>query len=254
MSLKTTKEELLRWSRRLKKEPSIIQSWLDNFQPNELKFVKRLLDHIRFIDKNELDVICKRLYTIILENIPASLEDIVFVSLGGQAKSDKLIAYYFRLNNELPEEMFVDIKDANLSEFRNKHIIYLDDVSGSGKQFSEDWNMFYNSLENDFISSNVFYFAPIFITEQAKDKISKDTKLKIIHIDEFLLTDMNNALKLDSGIFSQTELPEVIKIFTNSGETLYPKAPIGYGNNSLLISFFSNTPNNTLPIIWAKTK
>ena len=140
---------LERWSRLLSKSPKEIQRWLDNFQPEEQYFAKKMLDRIRYIHNEELGKICKELYTKLLEVLPRSRDDFLFVSLGGEAKSNKLISYHFRTNNGLPEEIFINPLDSKLKEIRKKIIIYLDDVAGTGRQLYEDWNNFKERLDPD---------------------------------------------------------------------------------------------------------
>ena len=244
---------LERWGRLLKKSPEEIQRWLDNFQPEEQYYLSKLLDKIRYIDTKELEKICKELYTKILEELPKSCEDFIFVSLGGEAKSDKLIAYHFRINNGIPEEKFIHPLDPQLKEIRKTNIIYLDDVAGTGNQLSEDWKNFKENFNSDFLDNNNFIFAPIFITEKAKDKIEKETEFKIINIENHLLTNQDCVIDIASGIFTEDELDKVIGIFKKYGDILYPKGPLGYGETALLIAFSYNTPNNTLPIIWQES-
>ena len=240
---------LERWSRRLSKNASDIQKWLDNFKIEEQPYAERVLEHFRFIDKEELKAICMKLNVAILKSF--NLSDIVFVSIGGEAKSDKVIAYFFRMYNNHPEELFVNRWNPVLSELRNKVIIYLDDVSSSGKQLCDDWKIFQNSISQDFIETNTFIFAPLFITEKAKDKIEKDTKFQIIFLEKNLLTNKNNILSEESDVFTENERPIAKRIFQKYGKKLYPKGPLGYGDSGLLLAFDYNTPNNTLPIVWA---
>lgn len=42
------------------------------------------------------------------------------------------------------------------------------------------------------------------------------------------------------------------KVAMSYGELLWPGFPGGWGNNQLLLGFQHNTPDNTLPIMWAE--
>ena len=244
-------QELSRLSSRLNIEKGVIFKWLVNFQSDEYNYALKLLENLKIVNKEELKKICEKLYKKILEKY--NLLDLIFVSIGGEAKSDKYISYHFRLYNEIPEEQFINQWEPKLKKLNDKTIIYLDDISSTGKQLCDDWTNFSEKLKNEFIISNTFIFAPLFLTEKAKQKIEEETKFQVIFLDGNLLTEKNNVLSEEAKIFKGEELKKATDIFSKYGKKLYPKGPLGYGNSALLLVFPYNTPNNTLPVIWGKS-
>ncbi len=244
-------QELSRLSRRLNKEKEKIVKWLDYFQLDEYNYALKLLDKLKVVNDEELKEICKKLYKKILEKF--NLQDLIFISIGGEAESNHYISYHFKLYNDISEEQFINKWEPKFKELNGKIIIYLDDISSTGKQLCNNWTNLSKRLKNEFISSNTFIFAPLFLTEKAKQKIEEETKFQVIFLDENLLMEKNNVLSEEAKIFKGKELRKATEIFTKYGRKLYPKGPLGYGNSALLIVFPYNTPNNTLPVIWGES-
>ena len=244
-----------------------LNKWLNNFLESEQEFALRLMENFRFIDTDELKSICIDLYIKLIEAISyldAQIrvpEDLVFINFGEEAKSKNMISYYFRLATNLPEKNFMNLFDPSIDTIpENKAIIIIDDILGSGKQFLEYWKSFNENIKilweegsNDFFNSNKFIYLPLFITEQGKDNIKDIPNFAIINLPHNLLINKNMPLSNECDIFDIDEIELVRKIFLKYGKKLYSKAPLGYGNMGLLIAFFYNTPNNTLPIIWQKS-
>ena len=244
-------QELSRLSNRLKIDKDDISMWLDNFQINEQKYALKLLEHLKIVSAEDLKNICEKLYKKILEKF--NLQDLVFVSIGGEAKSDKYISYHFRLYNEILEEQFINQFEPKLKELNDKTIIYLDDISSTGGQLCDNWIDFSKRLKNEFIISNTFVFVPLFLTKKAKQRIEEETGFQVIFLYENLLTEKNNVLSEEAKIFRGEELKKATEIFSKYGRKLYPKEPLGFGNSALLLVFPYNTPNNTLPVIWGQS-
>ena len=243
--------ELLRLSRRLNKGKEKLVEWLDNFRIDEQRYALKLLEHIKIVSDEDLEEICQNLYKKILEEY--KLRDLIFVGIGGEAKSDKYISYHFRLFNEIPEVQFVNQLDPKLNKISGKVIVYIDDISSTGNQLSDDWKRFKRQLNNDFFEKNSFIFAPLFLTLDAKKLIKEEIKCDLIFLKENLLTEKNNVLSKEANIFEKAELGIAKEIFSKYGKKIYRKGFLGYGNSGLLLVFPYNTPNNTLPVIWGKS-
>ena len=255
----------------IKKIPSLnkdrIKKWLNNFLEKEQEFALKLLENFKFIGAEELKESCLELYITLISSITHHdlhikiPEDLIFVNFGEQAKSSEMISYYFRLATNLPEKCFQNLYNPKIETIpKNKAIIYVDDISGSGNQFLDYWKDFKEKMKirwkddfNDFLESNVLIYLPLFITESGKIIIENNSNFKVIYLPHHLLTNKHVPLSNECDIFTRTEIEQAREIFLKYGKKLYPKAPLGYGDTGLLITFFYNTPNNTLPIIWQKS-
>lgn len=261
-------ERILRITTQLPRTKEEIMRWLNNFLLSEQEFALRLLEHFRYIKRDDLIDICNKIYTNLIEKVseldikPKIPEDLFFINFGKEAKSDKLMSYHFRqaLGTQLSDTNFVNLFEPEIDPPKNKVLIYIDDLSGTGHQFLSDWEKFNENLKKkwhdkhtSFTKFNKFVFLPIFITKIAKNEIEQLPYFIIVYLSHHLLTEKHMALKPESKIFNEKEMKIATEIFYNYGKQLYPKGPLGYGNLGLLISFFYNTPNNTLPIIWQKS-
>jgi len=127
-------------------------------------------------------------------------------------------------------------------------LVFIDDMIGSGHQamtFARE------HLQN--IKIDKYYVALLAFREgYEKLKQSKYFKNVIVH---GLLSDENRAFSPNSRIFPDIETRERIKILCEKyGGLIFPKHPLGFDNSQALIVFSHNTPNNTLPIIWASER
>lgn len=69
------------------------------------------------------------------------------------------------------------------------------------------------------------------------------------------LSEEYKAFSPNSQIFPNQETRERLKEMCEKyGRQLYPEHPLGYDNSQALIVLPHNTPNNTLPVIWAGDK
>ncbi len=243
-----------------------VKKWLNNFKMSEQEFALRLLEHFRYIDKNDLRSMCKELYVNLLEEIIIKWNDknlkpneIIFISIGGVAKSGEMLRYHFRLANTIPLNQFIDLFDPNINSPVNKYIVYIDDLSGSGKQFLTDIEAFKKKIKKrfqkhykSFFTLNKFIFLPLFITKDALQLIEQEPLFNCVYLPNHLLVEKDIALSLEAGIFRENEIEQAKKLFKDYGEQLYRIGPLGFGGTGLLIAFSYNTPNNTLPVIWQK--
>jgi len=259
-------DRIERIEKNLSKNVYEIINWLNNFLRGETDFALRLLENFRYIDKKHFYEICSNVYQNLLEKISTFssntkiLNGLLFFNFGEEAKSNKLVSYHFRLANKIPEQFFINIFDPLLDFVKNKVLIYIDDISVSGNQILEDWEIFIERIKlkwpqnyNIFLNSNKFIFLPIFISKRAKKRIEEKTIFHVVNLPSNIITKTFMTFKRESKIFQKAEINKAIEIFCKYGKDLYPKGPLGYRNFGLLMSFFFNTPNNTLPVIWQKS-
>jgi len=221
-------------SNKLNKSYEKIEKWLNNFEEEEKKFAIKLLENFRYIDTDELNEICSRLYTKLLEQVGKKLKDIQFIAFDEFSKSSHMIAYNFALAQSLPQENFITVYNIDFSFPTNKVIVYIDDVIGSGRQFLENWNKFKNEMTSinkakfeKFLSSNEFINLPLFTTLEGKDNVEYNSVFKVIYLEHNLLKKNHMALELESGIFTKEQIPKVREILEKYGKNLYPKGPLG---------------------------
>jgi hypothetical protein len=73
------------------------------------------------------------------KGISLSLKNTMYASIGGGAKSGAMIAYNFRLINELASANFLDAENIRyLEEGKVENLVLVDDFIGTGDQASQE--------------------------------------------------------------------------------------------------------------------
>ena len=140
------------WGRNTLNRESIGR-WLDNFKGfafdigYERKLALILAMHIVYYNENDICYLVKIAYRKLLHeimekqggNIDSAAESIAFYPLGSVSESGPFLSYYFRKENNLSIDFFVNSIDSVLNIPHVKNIVLLDDVSISGGQAS--WYM-----------------------------------------------------------------------------------------------------------------
>lgn len=265
-----------------KKERIIALFWLSNFMyfgSKEVRALLRSLYHDAFVSK---------LACLADENLPSSssvedrrqfvmreLERTRFVSLGNPSESGALLLYFFRQENMLPKDMFLNasdvfslgrpksaipffIKDRSKISIANENIdnyVFLDDLCGSGDQllgYSK------STIENIKVlrpNSRAYFFSLFGSKEglaRARNLSRFDACEAIFELDETykMLGDGSRYLRNLSPVIERDEAISVVKGY---GRLLSKDFATGYKDGQLLVGFSHNVPDNCPAIIWFDT-
>ena len=267
-----------------------IMEWLDNFDDdNEKYYALYMLSRLMYFSSSSIRNLLKALYRDlyrypIIEQIrkdnnntldpniiePSFAKELMatrFLGVGNPSESGVHLLYYFRQENKIPKNLFINTDDiVEYDENGNcklrdaykdvKHYVFIDDLCGSGDQATSN-------------TSNVKRCV------QHLRNIVKDAK-----ISYFMIFGMSKGIQVirNSGLYNQTnavvELDESYRCFSEQSRFFdddkykraeaksiaykhgyklmggYPQLSLGFGDCQLLLSMRHNTPDNTLPIIW----
>jgi hypothetical protein len=190
-----------------------------------------------------------------------------FLGVGNPSESGVHLLYYFRQENRLTKELFLDsaaVFESTLGEdgkieraLAHPHVeryIFVDDVCGSGDtaaKYSEGIVTELLALKPD---AKLHYMA-MFATRKGMENV-RTTKFGGGSAAVFELDDSYSCLSPGARILLDApphiDAATLEKVAISYGELLWPGCPGGWGNNQLLLGFQHNTPDNTLPIIWAE--
>ncbi|MFH7000958.1 phosphoribosyltransferase-like protein [Flavobacterium bizetiae] len=240
--------------------PNKVIRWLENFDKEEVGLALDLLSVFEYIPFNEFMFRLNDLLYEIFRYIPKG-EKIVIFPYGKVGKSGTLVTYPLKNTNAFKnrEEYILLTHDyeniINPSSFN--HIIFLDDFIGSGKTFCKEFSRpdYIQKWINDNNIENIHILTSVIMAEGKKYISDRFPNINIVaeernKIFHKVLSPLN-ALKKRQALES---------LALKHGETIsvlnYPPyiAPLGYDKSESLISYFHCTPNNTLSIIWAKSK
>lgn len=203
-----------------------------------------------------------------LKEIQASVEKVAsatrFLGMGNPSESGQHLLYYLRQVTGLPRERFISAQDVLINGCELSvnvrdvtHLVFIDDVLGSGDQAVEYSNSFVKKVKEiaarEGREIHIWYFV-IFARAEglARLRATEFDMVEAVHE----IQDSEVSFSENSRVYTDC-LPGVsrehgLKLARTYGEKLAPGHGLGYKNGQLLLGFRHNIPDNTLPIIWAK--
>jgi hypothetical protein len=183
-----------------------------------------------------------------------------FLGVGNPSESGVHLLYYFRQENSITRENFINMHEIfnihndklEIIDKDIKRYIFIDDFCGGGTQAKTYLGKWIEKIKNLNSNTKICYYM-LFGVESGIKYIEENLRLDEVRA-VFTLDDTFKCFSEKSRYFRTKEKEEkklCEKISENYGKNLFPDAPLGYGGEQLLLSFFHNTPNNTLPIFWS---
>jgi len=228
-----------------------IKRWLDQFEKTEQPLIIKLLEKFKYYSSKKVNVLLKKLWTMILNDLKTSIDNVWFVPVGYVAKSGSAIAYFLKKVNNLNIDKFISINEINSIKVGSETtIVFLDDYIGSGNQASMFWSSKIKEKYIDKSCNSLFYGVLVGLNEGIQ-KIEANTNFKVHAVDVFSERDLpfSEESKILKDVKEKEEIKKIIKKY---GEKFFPEYPFGYNSLSTLIGFFYSTPNSTFPIFWSK--
>lgn len=257
-----------------------------------LRLVEVTLLHY-YISSERCQARCKLLYRRLRQQLDShntkypddriSLSDVLFLPIGKPSKSGQLVQYWFRAISDIPASLFeergalprsprprestADRQDTRIG--RAKLLVFFDDFFGTGETVSGEAIRICEELRaRAILEKKYIAFYALAGTQQAINLLT-ETFGKAPYVPHDHLFDVavaGKALTLKDLINDHTSdfrhlCPADTKMvleLCNNNKTLFRDSmgeprPFGYGNVGSLIVFEHNTPNNTLPILWAES-
>lgn len=190
-----------------------------------------------------------------------------FLGVGNPSESGVHLLYYFRQENSLPKSLFLDsaaVFTSTLGEddkinraLANPDIeryLFVDDICGSGDTAAKYSDGIVTELLALKPDAKLHYLA-MFATHQGIEKV-RSTKFGANSAAVFELDASYSCLSDRARILldapAHIDAATLESVAMSYGALLRPGFPGGWGNNQLLLGFQHNTPDNTLPIMWAE--
>ncbi len=262
-----------------------IEEWLTNYNTDIDKIhAKFLLSKFTYFGHKEVYEMLKSLYRdkikyplvreirkankdttnlqFINNEFKEKLNKVRFLGIGNPSESGIHLLYFFRQINKLSKNLFINGHEF-LTDRESLHdideIIFIDDLCGSGSQASRYSKSIVCKLKEIKPNLKISYYVLIATKLGIGNIIDKDlgfdnvsavftldNSFKCFHNDSRYYKNCNNEITAKKGI-SLCEKYSASMTYSNIKE---PIIPTGYGDSQMLLSFFHNTPNNTLPIFW----
>ena len=203
-----------------------------------------------------------------------------FLGVGNPSESGAHLLYFFRQENKLSKKLFIytdEVIDRNGTtehlHFPNvKHYVFIDDFCGSGSQATTDTNIKrcvsnLKRLSADIKISYLMLFATTNGIETVRNSGLYDYVEAVIELDNTYkcFDEKSRLFPIKDGFLFEKDFTREFcfrlgrPLIQSILEKEIPKdkleeysdyAALGWGDCQLLLGFYHNTPDNTLPIIW----
>ncbi|TCI93607.1 phosphoribosyltransferase-like protein [Tenacibaculum sp. M341] len=250
--------------KRLKNSVTQIEvvNWLKNFKDHDVDKALLILEKLEFITENEIIELYDSKLKRILEN---NQDNIIIHAVCDYGKSSTLMVYYLKKTPTYNKFEYRIVFYYHYSNFKHKiknissktSIVFLDDFSGSGKQFVNYYKTYVKPQIKNVKKINQLTFLTLFYLKRAKSYIQRfcseiemvgEVRNPAFHSKGSVFGYRKSMLPLRK--FSYEYGKELFSIY-NKKEKTNEVYPLGYKNSQALIVFAYNPPNNTLPIIWS---
>ncbi len=232
-----------------------VLKWLMQFDNDDIDLAVRIVKNLNVIGFDDLNTSLSIAYSkleraAIDRKSPISRKNTLFAGIGDGGKSGAMMGYNFRVINEIPEENF--LTDESLQYLEQgcvENIVLIDDVIGTGDQATKEIKRLTEKI-TPFGVKNIFMLTAVGMGAGIK-KIVNDTKAHVFSAFEY--SDLDTAKNLDSQFYegisheARKKMQARLEYYGN----IASEWPLGYGGIGAFISFYYNTPNISLPLIWS---
>lgn len=240
-----------------------IINWLFNFKSTEIHKALTVLEHTEYITESEIIDIYETGLSAILSQKPSV--KVIIHPVSDYGKSGTLMSYYLKKTPSYSKNKDRITFFSHYDNFKyklkgnnsSKIIIFIDDFSGSGKQFNNYYKTFVKPQIQSATGIESLFFLTLFYQPKAKSTIqSANPEINIVGNVKYPIFLTNRS------VFGSRDSMLPIRNFCYFyGEHLFSvydkkrkmniEYPLGFDNSQALIIFAYNPPNNTLPIIWS---
>ena len=279
------------WERRITE--ASLNRWLENFcgrslsEEDERLSALFLLSQFMYFGNREMRELLKALYRdlyrypiisgirkdnanttdmpLLSKKFDDELKKTKFLGVGNPSESGTHLLYYFRQENSLPKTLFIHTHHifkryggtkVSLRFPEIKRYIFIDDLCGSGTQaieYSQDIIEDLKKIDRDVHVAYYVLFAVKKGLEEVRAKTQFDSVEAIYELDE-TYECFNENSRYFVNPPKPVDIYPVKNMCNKYGELLWKNCPLGYKNGQLLLGFYHNIPDNTLPIIWSDSQ
>ena len=258
-------------------------------ESTERDYALLLLSHVMYFAERELRELLRALYrdhyryrliqeirrrngrnaplSVIYEEYDVELKRTRFLPLGNPSESSAHLLYWFRQENELPKDLFAhpaQLVDRPLTqpgaqflEPNIQRLVFFDDFCGSGSQGVELAGDLLRLLRRIAARSGLTlecgYLVVVAYTEgiaRVRDETSFDWVEAVYELDETYRVFSEDARQF-ADVPTTIDRAAVREFAGAYGKRLFANDPLGFEDGQLLLAFHHNTPDNSLPILWA---
>lgn len=218
----------------------------------------RVIEKIRILNNDTVDQV------FLEKSFSEALSKTRFLGVGNPSESGTHLLYFFRQENKLPKKLFIDSQEIidrqdpnniKLLDPSIKEYVFFDDFCGTGSQAKMYSKRIISEIKSIDPNVKVSYLM-LFATKRGKEFIRTKTLFDYVEtIFEFddsfrCFGDESRYFHDDDPKFIQKSFAESVCGAAGLNMMKEDKNKLGFGDCQLLVGFYHNTPDNTLPIFW----
>jgi len=225
-----------------------VDRWLQQVEPADRWVFERLLEYARFYGADQVVALVQSLHRQLKGTYGVALETALYAPCGYVASSGAAVCYLYRRANRLPESQFIALDDVSGRVVADQVVVFLDDFLGSGQSAIRLWHDIAARLENPRKAKPVLACTVGY--EQAITAIQFRTSFRVVCAEVIPISEQ--PFSGTSVVFPKAgERDAAREVVERYSSRLGAQGALGYADVQGLISFFFNTPDNTLPIFWS---
>lgn len=235
-----------------------VMSWILQFESAHYDLAIRVIRNLNVIGAEELNMALCVAYSKLQRHAYEKGDEIsdtntLYMPIGSDGKSGAMIAYNFRLINGLSSSYFVSKTTFEyVKEGKIRNLVLVDDIIATGDQ-SEEYMKKIADKARSLGIKNV-YIVTAFGFKKGIERLNETQVVDVFSAIEY--DDKDTVMNLDSLFYDG--LPHdlrmqykdaILKYYGGYGYSGTNRSPIG-----ALITFYYNTPNCSLKMIWGSNK
>lgn len=248
-----------------------VRAWFEQVDGHrQQRLLFKLLQKLRFYSDIEIREAHKTLHSFIRGALPEFIirkrtdrrSDVLLTYADGEGKSGQHYASRYVDANGLAAKSIVapyhfsdQVREKIGEGIKPAALLFLDDLVATGRSLARNLVNFVNANETLLRELNIPLTAmTLSVTPEGEEAVRSAMgdydwlQFDLRYID--IITTGHKAFTDDVGIWADQDEKERAKALCQDlGALIYPRNPLGFGDQGLLVSFPANCPNNTLPIL-----
>ena len=230
--------------------------WLLQFDPEDYGLGIRIVENLNVLGPDDIDAGLRVAYARLKRKAKdretsITVHNTLFAAIGDSGKSGGMIAYSFRIANELPESNFSSEDRAQfLENGKVRNIVLVDDVVGTGRTAIAAASSV--KMESTPLGvENVFVLA-VCGFESAMKKVEDETGAHTFAAYTF--SEADTVTSFDSPFYrglSHGEREALLERLKYYNRRCSRDSELGYGSVGALLAFRHNPPNISVPVVWS---
>lgn len=231
--------------------------WVLQFDRDDYGLAIRILENIDVLAQKDVrtafQVAQAKLERAAIEKgTPIKKTNTLYAGVGQASKSGAVMAYHYRLAAQVSEaDFFTQDEEDDIDFSKIDNIVLLDDVIGTGQSVATDIAHVIEEVHSLSRSRNVYVLTVAGYVEGIS-KVVDDTGASVISALEYSVKD--TVTDLDGVFYTGLPMSERARALDRIKRycRVAARSDLGYGGIGGLLVFDHNTPNTSLPVIWAR--